>query len=126
MNFSEKNKAFISYANDDCEINVPHQGHLHININDDWFPSDKRMNDIFRMILDFCHSKSSIMNVPEDIFFYFEDEDLIKEVKEALYHIFHQRPLELEWSQFMDWYKEKSLSGLDKDVPWDKKQEMGR
>ena len=84
------------------------------------------MNDIFRMILDFCHSKSALMKVPEDILFYFEDEDLHREIKEGLLHIFNGRELESEWSQFMEWYKEKSISGLDKTIPWGKKQEMGR
>lgn len=120
--------ATISYANDEV---IDHQlegfsGHLHININDDWLPSNQRMNDIFRMILDFCHSKSAVMKVPEDIHFYFEDEDLHREIKEGLHHIFNGTKLTSSWSQFIEWWKEKSISGLDDSVPWDRKQEMGR
>jgi hypothetical protein len=118
--------AVITYANDEVipEKLEGYSGHLHININDDWFPSDERMNDIFRMILDFCHSKSAWLKIPEDISFYFEDEDLLMEIKDGLYFIFHGKDSTLEYGQFLDWWEEKSISGNDESVPWNRKQVM--
>ena len=117
-------KAFITYADGDCEINEKHCGHLHIPINGDWFPSQQRRFDLYRQILDFCFAKTSIIKVPQEIFFYCEDEDFHLEIKEGLYHIFQNT--EENPSEFLYFWKKKYLSGNDPDVPWEKKQDMLR